>query len=30
MVRRRVSVSVRGLDRSIVVRRGVGGLRKVL
>jgi len=28
VVRRRVRVSVRGLDRSIVVRRGVGGLRK--
>jgi hypothetical protein len=28
VVRRRVRVSVRGLDRSVVVRRGVGGLRK--
>ena len=28
MVYRRVRVSVRGLDRSVVVRRGVGGLRK--
>ena len=27
VVRRRVRVSVRGLDRSIVVRGGVGGLR---
>ena len=27
-VRRRVRVSVRGLNRSVVVRRGVGGLRK--
>jgi len=28
VVRRRVKVSVRGLNRSVVVRRGVGGLRK--
>jgi hypothetical protein len=27
VVRRRVRVSVRGLNSSIVVRRGVGGLR---
>ena len=26
-VRKRVKVSVRGLNRSVVVRRGVGGLR---
>ena len=28
MVCRRVRVSVRGLNRSVVVRKGVGGLRK--
>ena len=27
VVRRRVKVSVRGLNRSVVVRKGVGGLR---
>jgi len=25
---RRIRVSIRGLNRSVVVRRGVGGLRK--
>ena len=28
MVHKRVKVSVRGLDRSVVVRKGVGGLHK--
>jgi len=28
VVYKRVRVSIRGLNRSIVVRRGVGGLRK--